>query len=213
MPDASPRSVSATRTFEAVALRTAELLLALLAILLALVAATWWAIEGDGNVHVVAPGVAIRSAEPSGQRLIEMKQRFGLRSVVNLRGKNDGQPWYEDEVRASRLLGLQHVDVALSAQHELSPAQVDAVLALIEQAPKPVLIHCNGGSDRTGLISAAWLYAHGSTKDAADAQLALRYGHFPWLGSKSSAMDRSLEAFEARGPHPRQRPAPGESQG
>jgi protein tyrosine/serine phosphatase len=205
--------VPATRSFEAIALRTAELLLAAFAAVLAIAASVWWAIEGDGNVHVLVPGVAIRSAEPSGAQLIALKQRFGLRAVVNLRGRNDGEPWYEDEVRASRLLGLQHVDVALSAQRELTPSQIDAVLAVIEQAPKPVLIHCNAGSDRTGLISAAWLFAHGAPKDVADAQLALRYGHFPWLGSRTSAMDRSLEAFEWRRTHPMIAPVLGETQG
>lgn len=135
-----------------------------------------------------------------------------MRAVVNLRGSNDGKAWYDEEIRASQALGLQHFDVALSAQHELSPAQIDAVLAMIERAPKPVLIHCNGGSDRTGLISAAWLFAHGSSKAEADAQLALRYGHFPWLGSKTSAMDRSLDAFEAREMSPRVTPAASESQ-
>lgn len=187
--------------------------MAAFAILLAVVGSTWWAIEGDGNVHVLVSDVAIRSAEPSGNQLVEMKQRFGLRSVLNLRGSNAGKPWYDEELRTSRTLGLQHFDVALSAQHELSPAQIDAVLALIERAPKPVLIHCNGGSDRTGLISAAWLYAHGSSKAEAEAQLALRYGHFPWLGSKTSAMDRSLKAFEAADRRPRILPAPGETQG
>jgi protein tyrosine/serine phosphatase len=205
--------VPALPSAKALASKTAKVALAAVASLLVAVGGAWWAIEGDGNVHVLVPGVAIRSAEPSGARLVEMKRRFGLRSVVNLRGRNDGQPWYDEEVRASRLLGLQHFDVALSAQHELSPAQVDEVLAMIERAPKPVLIHCNGGSDRTGLVSAAWLYAHGSPKDVAEAQLALRYGHFPWLGSKTSAMDRSLEAFEARQARPMIVPAPGETQG
>lgn len=191
----------------------AKITLAASAVLLAVVGSTWWAIEGDGNVHVLVPEVAIRSAEPSADRLQAMKQRFGLRSVVNLRGKNDGKPWYDEEVHASQALGLQHFDVALSAQHELSPAQIDAVLAMIERAPKPVLIHCNAGSDRTGLISAAWLYAHGSSKEEAEAQLALRYGHFPWLGSKTSAMDRSLKAFEAADRRPHLLPAPGETQG
>lgn len=180
---------------------------------LVIVGSAWLAIEGDGNVHVLAPGIAIRSAEPSGQRLADMKQRFGLKSVVNLRGRNDGQPWYDEEVQASRTLGLQHFDVALSAQRELSPTQIDAVLAMIEQAPKPVLIHCNAGSDRTGLISAAWLYAHGSSREIAEKQLSLRFGHFPWVGSKTSAMDRSLGAFEARGGQPPLAPAPGETQG
>jgi len=193
--------------------RCAKLALAGTAALLAIVGSAWWAIEGDGNVHVLVPGVAIRSAEPSSDRLADIQRRFGVRAVLNLRGKNDGKPWYDEEVRASRALGLQHLDVALSAQHELSPARIDEVLAMIERAPKPVLIHCNGGSDRTGLISAAWLFAHGAPKAEANAQLALRYGHFPWLGSKTSAMDRSLDLFEARERSPRLAAAAGESQG
>jgi protein tyrosine/serine phosphatase len=159
----------------------------------------WFAIQGDGNVHVLVPGVVVRSAQPSAARLDDIVREHGVRSVVNLRGPNVGQPWYDEEMAASRRLGLQHVDIALSARQELTPAQVDAVLALVDRAPKPVLIHCNGGSDRTGLVAAAWLYAHGAPAAVADGQLALRYGHFPWLGSRSVAMDRSLAAFEGRG--------------
>jgi protein tyrosine/serine phosphatase len=134
-------------------------------------------------------------------RLEEIVRRHGIRSVINLRGPNAGKAWYDEEIAASNRLGLQHVDIPLSAQHDLTPAQVDAVLALVERAPKPVLIHCNGGSDRTGLVSAAWLYTRGASAEVAGQQLALRYGHFPWLGSKTVAMDRSLAAFEARKPH------------
>ena len=205
--------MSKARSVKALATTAAKVTLAMTTVLTAAVGVAWWAIEGDGNVHVLVPGIAIRSAEPDGERLAAMKQRFGLRSVVNLRGKNDGKPWYDEELHASQALGLQHFDIALSAQHELSPAQIGEVLAMIEQAPKPVLIHCNGGSDRTGLISAAWLYAHGATKQEAEAQLALRYGHFPWLGSKTSAMDRSLSAFEAIDRRPHLQPAHGETQG
>jgi protein tyrosine/serine phosphatase len=161
----------------------------------------WLAIQGDGNVHVLEPAVAVRAAQPSAERLEDIVRRYGVRSVVNLRGPNAGTPWYDEEVAASKRLGLQHVDIALSARQELTPAQLDAVLALVDKAPKPVLIHCNGGSDRTGLVSAAWLYSRGTPAQAANEQLALRYGHFPWLGSKSVAMDRSLAAFEARKPH------------
>ena len=28
----------------------------------------WWAIQGDGNVHELQPGVVIRSAQPSARR-------------------------------------------------------------------------------------------------------------------------------------------------
>ena len=156
----------------------------------------WFAIQGDGNVHVIAPGTAIRSAQPTPARLDDIVQRYGVRSVVNLRGMNAGRDWYDAEIAESRRLGLQHFDIALSARTELDPGQLQAVLALVDRAPKPVLIHCNGGSDRTGLISAAWLYAHGASTEVAGQQLSVRYGHFPWLGSRTSAMDRSLAAFE-----------------
>ena len=166
----------------------------------------WLAIQGDGNVHVLEPGVAIRAAQPSAARLDDIVRTYGVRSVVNLRGPNAGQPWYDEEMAASRRLGLAHVDIALSARQELTPAQLDAVLARVAQAPKPVLIHCNGGSDRTGLVSAAWVWSHGGSADDAGKQLAVRYGHFPWLGSRTVAMDRSLAAFEAR-PRPPARAA------
>ena len=157
----------------------------------------WWAIQGDGNVHVLEAGVAIRSAQPSGARLADIVRTYGVRSVVNLRGPNAGQPWYDEEMAASKSLGLAHVDIALSARQELTPAQLAAVLERVAQAPKPVLIHCNGGSDRTGLVSAAWVWRRGGSAEDAGKQLAVRYGHFPWLGSRTVAMDRSLAAFEA----------------
>lgn len=167
--------------------------------LVATVGAAWIAIEGDGNVHELDPGVVVRSAEPSAERLADLQHRYGIRTVLNLRGENKGSGWYDEEVKASGELGLQHLDVALSAEREMSPRQIDDVLAMIERAPKPVLVHCKSGSDRTGLISAAWLYAHGAPADVADRQLALRYGHFPWLGSRTVAMDDSLRVFELRG--------------
>jgi undecaprenyl-diphosphatase len=66
-------------------------------------------------------------------------------------------------------------------------------LAAVRQAPKPILIHCNGGADRTALISAIYLYEiEGRT--AAESSRALNpfYGHIPYLHWRYSiAMDRS----------------------
>lgn len=168
----------------------------------AVVAGAWLAIEGDGNVHVVQEGVVIRSAQPSAARLDEIVRRYHVRSVLNLRGANAGRPWYDEEIAASRAHGLQHLDVALSARRDMTPAQVAAVLKMVADAPKPVLIHCNGGSDRTGLISAAWQWSQSVPAPVAEGQLSIRYGHFPWLGSRTSAMDRSLAALEAAGTSP-----------
>ena len=157
-------------------------------------------VQYDGNFHAVEPGVVYRSAQLTGRKLDEVVHRYQIHSVLNLRGNNRGKPWYEAELRASRADGLVHLDYALSAQQELTQAQMQAVLKLIADAPKPVLIHCNAGSDRTGLVSALYELSRGVPLAEAGSQLSLRYGHFPWLGSRSVAMDRSLAAWVAAAP-------------
>ena len=158
------------------------------------------AVQYDGNFHAVEPGVVYRSAQLSGRKLDEVVRGYQIRTVLNLRGDNTGKPWYDEELRTARADGIVHLDYALSAQRELTQAQMQAVLKLIADAPKPVLIHCNAGSDRTGLASALYELSRGVPPAEAGAQLSLRYGHFPWFGSRSVAMDRSLAAWVASAP-------------
>ncbi len=155
-------------------------------------------VQYDGNVHVVDPGVVLRSAQPTGARLDEITHRYAVRSVLNLRGANAGKAWYEEEVRASRADGLAHFDYAISAEHDVTPAQMDELLRLVAAAPKPLLIHCNAGADRTGLVSALYQVSHGVPPAQAATQLSLRYGHFPYLWSKTGAMDRSFAVYLAQ---------------
>ena len=64
----------------------------------------------SGNVHSVVAGEIYRSAQPSTAQLTAYASRYGLRTVVNLRGANPGRPWYDREVAASAHLGVAHVD-------------------------------------------------------------------------------------------------------
>jgi undecaprenyl-diphosphatase len=71
------------------------------------------------------------------------------------------------------------------------------LLHIVETAPKPVLIHCNAGADRTGLVAALYQVEHGVAPAQAAKELSLHYGHFPYLWSKTDAMDRSFAVFVA----------------
>jgi protein tyrosine/serine phosphatase len=167
--------------------------------LLALAAAGFYAyLQWDDNFHVVEPGVFYRSAQPEGEELRAMIQRHHIRTVLNLRGPNPGRDWYDDELRVSRQEDIHHLDYALSAEQPLTVAQMNEVLRMIEQAPKPILVHCHGGSDRSGLVSALYQTARGKPPAEVDHQLSLIYGHFPYLWSKSGAMDRSLALYRAQ---------------
>jgi protein tyrosine/serine phosphatase len=86
----------------------------------------------------------------------------------------------------------------MSANRELTQAQAERLLAILNAADKPLLIHCQSGADRSGLAAALYLAAiarHGEA--AAKDQLSFRYGHIglPHLSS-AYAMDRAWERLE-----------------
>jgi protein tyrosine/serine phosphatase len=72
---------------------------------------------------------------------------------------------------------------------------MDKIVQMMKDAPKPLLIHCKAGADRTSLASALYLHAVKNDKNA-EKQISILYGHFPWLGSKTGAMDRSFEKYQ-----------------
>jgi undecaprenyl-diphosphatase len=176
--------------------RVAEGIAALLTSAVLLLGGAYGIIQYGGNFHAVEPGTIYRSAQLDAADLTHRLQDNGIRSILNLRGADPGEAWYEDERSVALALGVRHIDCRLSATKPLTADQMHEVLQLIEKAPKPLLIHCQGGADRTGLVSALYLASRGeSTQRVADA-LSVRYGHFPfaiWDGTQ--AMDDSLTLF------------------
>lgn len=150
----------------------------------------------DGNFRSVEAGVLYRSAQLDKADLEIFARRYGIRSVLNLRGANPGAPWYQSEMAAVGDLGLTHYDYAISAKRFVTSAQIAQIIEIVRTAPKPLLIHCQSGADRSGLVAALYEYAVAHAAAAtADRQLSLAYGHFPYLTSKSGAMDDSFWAY------------------
>jgi protein tyrosine/serine phosphatase len=69
-----------------------------------------------------------------------------------------------------------------------------ALIALMEKADKPLLIHCKDGADRAGLASALYLaIVKRVDPKMAEAQLSFRYGHISLPFIPEYAMDRTYE--------------------
>ncbi|MGE5270323.1 MAG: dual specificity protein phosphatase family protein [Thiohalocapsa sp.] len=152
----------------------------------------------EGNFHAVDEHVLYRSAQLSRAELRSFAQQYGLKSVLNLRGAHPGEAWYDGEVEAGRELGVAHFDYPISAKRVVTGEQIAAILDIVRHAPKPLLIHCRSGADRSGLVAALYRYAVDGAKPVeADRQLSLYYGHFPYLTSRSGAMDTSFWAYVA----------------
>ncbi len=158
------------------------------------------------NFHTVSAGLLYRSAQMDAASLERTVREHGIKTIINLRGCPAGESWYRDETNTARELGVQHYDFGLSASREVRDDEMDQILATIRTAPKPVLIHCKSGADRTGLVSALYLYGvEGHPARSADRQLNPFYGHLPFLFWRgSAAMDRSYWRYVQNHSHPRQ---------
>ena len=156
----------------------------------------WGVLQYEGNLHAVSAGVLYRSAQLSKSQTGWAVREYGIKSVLNLRGAHKGEAWYDDEMAASGALGLTHFDYPLSAKRFVTNQQIEEILGILRQAPKPLLVHCKSGADRAGLVAAVYRYSDtGASAAQADEELSLVYGHFPYLMSRSVAMDNSFWAF------------------
>ncbi|MFV0296409.1 MAG: tyrosine-protein phosphatase [Hyphomicrobiaceae bacterium] len=152
----------------------------------------------SGNFHEVSPGAAYRAAQLDGQALVRWHKSYGIATVLNLRGQNDGADWYETEKAVTDRLGITHINFRMSASKELSTEEARQLIKIMREAPKPLLIHCRGGSDRTGLASALYIAGIDSgTESEAEWHLSLLYGHIglPEI-SAAWAMDKTWERME-----------------
>ncbi|HMK49800.1 MAG TPA: dual specificity protein phosphatase family protein [Thermodesulfovibrionales bacterium] len=145
--------------------------------------------EEQGNFHAVTSGEAYRSAQLDRDELEYYIRKYDIKSIVNLRGRNPDAPWYKEEAAVSSENKITHYDISLSATREPSEDDVRRLISIFRSAPRPVLIHCQAGADRSGLAAAIWkVVIDNESKPEAEKQLSIVFGHIP-IG-KTSAMDR-----------------------
>jgi protein tyrosine phosphatase (PTP) superfamily phosphohydrolase (DUF442 family) len=147
------------------------------------------------NFHAVVAGRCYRCAQPSADDLPVLARTLGIRSIVNLRGF-DERPWYGEERAAAERLGIALADAGIWASSPPTESEFLAVVRAVDESPEPMLIHCQSGSDRSGLASAIFLLLKtDATVAQAGGQLSLRFGHNPW--GRAGCMDRILAGYVA----------------
>ncbi len=139
-------------------------------------------IEEQGNFHVITPDEAYRSAQLDRDELEHYARKYHLRSIINLRGKRPDKGWYLEEIRTARDLGIRHFDFdGIGASRPPSAQELKKLMHLMNTVPRPVLMHCKAGADRSGLAAAIWKVTEdGTSVRDARRQLSLRYGHMPF---------------------------------
>jgi protein tyrosine phosphatase (PTP) superfamily phosphohydrolase (DUF442 family) len=147
------------------------------------------------NFHAVIKGRCYRCAQPSPDDVRILAQRFGIRSIVNLRGF-DEKPWYGAERAATERLGLVFADAGIWAAWQPGETEFLNVIRAVDESPEPMLIHCQSGSDRSGLAAAIFLLLKtDASVEEASGQLSVRFGHNPW--GTAGCMDRIFSSYAA----------------
>lgn len=148
-----------------------------------------------GNFHKLS-NEAYRSAQLFSFNMPYYLKEYQIKTVLNLRGAKPDQKWYQDEIAISKKYNIVHIDYKISSGGYLDYNKTSKIVNILKTAPKPILIHCQGGADRTSLVSALYDYAilHKS-KEEAQKELRWFYGHLPSIRPKVIAMDKSFENY------------------
>jgi hypothetical protein len=147
------------------------------------------------NAHVIVAGRAYRTAQLTPTQLEEFVHKYGIRTVVNLRGR-PFDDWYPAECQATHRLGISQEDITTSANRLPSPGEIRRLVDVFDRSEHPILIHCQQGADRTGLASAMYqlLYTD-APYESARRQCSPRYGHLRI--HTAASMDEFFDLYEA----------------
>ncbi|WP_103123547.1 beta-lactamase hydrolase domain-containing protein [Nostoc cycadae] len=94
---------------------------------------------------------------------LEQAIQEGYKSVLNLRSP-DELGFFQDEQKLAEKLGLYYVNVPVRLE-ALNEELITKALKILEQLPKPVLIHCAAGMRSTGIALLSIAIQEGLTSE------------------------------------------------
>ncbi len=134
------------------------------------------------NFHWVVPGEAARMAQAHFGGLDGFLRRHKLGAMINLRGSNPDVGWWRREKAVCGNAGVTHIDAMLDSRKLPTHAMLAGLFDAFDAAPRPFVVKCSGGQDRTSLAAALYILqrAGWQAMDAAELQFARwPYLHLP----------------------------------
>ncbi len=135
---------------------------------------------------VDAEGGIYRSKQPS-QREFSSMERAGMKSILNLRN-------YHSDRSKIRGTALQEFRLRTNAG-SFTEEEIFEALKIIRDAPRPILVHCWHGADRTGTVVASYRIAfqNWEVEAAIEEMMRPEYGHHSSIYSNLPTLLRSVD--------------------
>jgi protein tyrosine/serine phosphatase len=144
------------------------------------------------NFHWVVPREIARSSQAYLGLLGNLLKAHNIRGIVNLRGSKPGWRWWNYETRVSTELGIVHRDVRFNSRRLPSRTILLEMLDAFDAMPRPFLVKCSGGQDRTSFASALYLLHTRGWNALARAET--QFARWPYL-HVPKRQQRWLRAF------------------
>jgi protein tyrosine/serine phosphatase len=150
------------------------------------------------NFHVVDAGKFYRMAQPTAGEIKDLKEKYGIKTVINLRGKQVGEWWYDNEFAETQRLGIKQVDIPFSSDTMQFAKDWKTYLETLETAERPILVHCRSGADRTSEASAVYAieYMKMPKEKAIEEQMSLSDLHVPFFQPAKTTFVKAYKGSE-----------------
>lgn len=147
-------------------------------LLLVLVSASGCALFND-NFRAVQTKEFYRSGQMSPERLVWTCRNYGIKTVISLRGIEEGAAWHSEEIAACERLGIERYDIPWTKSRVPTPESLQQFIELCDTAEKPILVHCQGGTHRAGTASAIYELLRGESAGSARKQFGVFFFDAP----------------------------------
>jgi protein tyrosine/serine phosphatase len=131
------------------------------------------------NFYEVDPGKFYRSAQLSPTELEEVIKKYGIKTVISLRGAPENSYWVPGQKKVLEANGVQFHSFSWTTDFFPDTEQFKGYLNLLKTGEFPVLVHCRTGADRTGEATALYAidYMKMPKEEAIEKYLSFKYWH------------------------------------
>ncbi|MFB3892218.1 MAG: hypothetical protein ACE15C_09365 [Phycisphaerae bacterium] len=130
---------------------------AVVGVLGGLAGALVWHLERPYRFGVVQEGVLYRSGQPRGHEWDTLRDTYGIKTVIDLRELKPSRGWSIEQDRFCREHEIRLVHIPFPNMDAPTPRQWQAFLEIVrDPANWPVLVHCEVGTARTGMMVGAY---------------------------------------------------------
>ena len=137
------------------------------------------------------PGEMYRCNQPYPYQILKYKKKFGIKTVINLRGKRNCSSFYlEEECCKNNNITLYNFPI--TSRDLPSKKIIKDFFLLLDTIKYPAIMHCKSGADRAGIASCLYLiYKHNYNVNIALKQLSLKFLHIKY--AKTGILDHLFE--------------------